>query len=918
MKRFFYYGLIALAGVVCSGAGRLSAVAQTPENPKQITFADDGFAPMFPFVQCKGAPDNITNVQTWGKGAKEIRPAGADGFMRIEDGRFVNDAGPFYVVGTNLCASGNFPKEKADAERLAESLSRYGINCVRLHHMDNYFIWGAEKAKNHLTIDPEYLDRLDYMIYQFQQHGIYVNINLHVSRYYTEREGFENADQLPKQGKGVDNFEPRMVQMQKDYARDLLTHVNPYTKKAYIEDPGVAMVEINNENSIVASWSWGAMDSLPSPYIDTFARLWNEWLVKKYQTTENLKAAWDCRSYEIGPEMVPDGQFPSDVNQVFKRPGFDLQLGGPARVNHSIYKGESGMVNGRNVLKLEIVHAGDYDWIPQLHRTGLAVVGGTPYTLKFKARASKKDVLSFGVREDHDPWGGVGLNKRIDLSTEWQQFEFAFIALRSDNKVRISFSSLDVGTTYELADVSLVSGGEIGLAKGEFLEKKNLAAPKRNGLELPSPQAYADVSLFLHDLEDGYWQDMYKYVKGLGTKQPITGTQLQYGFWSAQAKLDYTDIHAYWNHPSFPRKPWDPKDWYVNSKALVNTPASGKTVNRLAAVRILGAPLTVSEYDHPYPNLYCAEGLPAIFAMASFQNWAGVFQFAWKHDNSYEPDCCRSFFDMSGNQVKMAHLPACGAMITRNYVRKGPEKFVYCPAMSEQQEIQLMSDSLVGYHRSLDALGIDYSLASAVNTGINLTDRNWSKSVLGKPGLKVIQSWADLPEELGSPEKKWIRSESGELYCNWEVDGKGYFICSAENVKVFSGFVADRTFNLGDGFVFTPGKTRLDWTTFSMVRADDSRFLLTATGLMANEGMKLLDMGEGKVTCTNQWGKGPALCEGIPAQLTIPADFGPCKVFALDQDGNRKQEVKLDKQNGQTVLTIDPKYQTIWYELDKE
>lgn len=915
MNCIFRLGLLTIAGVLFISSGLRQSEAQTADAPRKITFSNDGFAPMFPFVQCKGAPDNITNVKTWRGSGDQIKPAGSDGFLKIENGHFVSESGaPVYFVGTNLCFSGDFPQDKPTAERLAKSLSRYGINCVRLHHMDSHEIWG--NSPNHLTIDPEKLDRLDYMIYQFHLNGIYVNINLHVSRKFSEKEGFVNTEALPKQDKGIDNFEPKMIEYQKKYAKDLLTHVNPYTKKAYIDDPGVAMIEINNENSVVASWSWSNLDALPEPYCDTFNQLWNDWLIKKYRTTDRLKAAWQCRSYPIGPEMIADGNF-AKADAVWNNKGWEVQLGGPADVKKSIYQAKEGLVKGQNVVKLEVVELGDVGWIPQLHRHGLAVEGGKPYTLRFSMRASAPVDASFGVRQDHDPWGGAGINKSIKLSEDWSSFEYSFIAPETDKKVRLSFSSMKKGVTYELAAVSMVEGGNIGLAEGESLEKKNLTMPKRSGLELPSPQAYADVAAFLYDLEDGYWQDMFKYVKSLGAKQPITGTQLQYGFWNVQAKMDYTDIHAYWNHPSFPGRPWDGNNWYVNSKSLVNSPAGNwSTLNRLATVRVLGSPMTVSEYDHPYPNLYCAEGLPMAYAMASFQDWAGIFQFAWKHDNNYEPQYCNSFFDMAGNQVKLAHLPACWAMICRNGVKKGPSQFVYSPEMSKEKELEVMKSGLTGYHRSLDGLGLDYSLALAVTSGIDLTDFAMGKSIAAKPGVKKIQNWSELPDSLGSFEKKWVRSDSGELYYNWEREGKGYFVCSAPEVKVFTGFIDGRQFDLGSGVVFAPGKTRLDWTTFSMVKADSNRYLLTATGLMANENMDLEDLGQGRITCGARWGKGPAICEGIPADLTVPAAFGVVKVYALDQDGNRTREVKVDSKDGKTIVRLDPEYKTIWYELD--
>ena len=66
-----------------------------------------------------------------------------------------------------------------------------------------------------------------------------------------------------------------MIELQKKYARDLLTHVNPYTKTAYTDEPAVAFVEINNENALFAEWGWGKLDSLPEPYATTFRKLWN-------------------------------------------------------------------------------------------------------------------------------------------------------------------------------------------------------------------------------------------------------------------------------------------------------------------------------------------------------------------------------------------------------------------------------------------------------------------------------------------------------------------------------------------------------------------------------------------------------------------------------------------------------------------
>ena len=160
-------------------------------------------APLFPFVIGYDTPDNVTNVAGW-----LHRPAGTHGFVRADAGRLTTDAGPIRFWATNLCFEACFP-DRDQAERLAARLARLGVNCVRMHHMDARSIWGDSPDK--LTIDPKQLGRLDYLIHQLKRHGIYTNLNLHVSRGFGPAEGFVAKERRPNYDKGLDNFEPRMV-----------------------------------------------------------------------------------------------------------------------------------------------------------------------------------------------------------------------------------------------------------------------------------------------------------------------------------------------------------------------------------------------------------------------------------------------------------------------------------------------------------------------------------------------------------------------------------------------------------------------------------------------------------------------------------------------------------------------------------
>ena len=226
--------------------------------------------PLFPFVISYDAPENVTNVSAW-----LDRPAGKHGFVHSRDGHLATDAGPVRFWGTNLAFDACVPTH-GQAQRVAARLARLGINCVRIHHLDGYSIWG--QSPNKLTIDPKRLERLDYLIYQLKLHGVYTNLNLHVSRSLGPAEGFPHPELRPLFDKGVDQFEPRMIRLQQKYARDLLTHVNRYTRTAYTDEPAVAFVEISNEDGLFAQWNSGQLDSLPDPYATTFRNLWNAWL----------------------------------------------------------------------------------------------------------------------------------------------------------------------------------------------------------------------------------------------------------------------------------------------------------------------------------------------------------------------------------------------------------------------------------------------------------------------------------------------------------------------------------------------------------------------------------------------------------------------------------------------------------------
>ena len=115
----------------------------------------------------------------------------------------------------------------------------------------------------------------------------YISISICLfSRHFTEADGVIAAEALGMAAKPVSMFDPTLIELQKKYAKDLLTHYNPYTKLRYCDDPAVALIEIINESSIIGL----KPENLPDFYSSQFTNLFNDW--KKKSPFNNEKRAF--------------------------------------------------------------------------------------------------------------------------------------------------------------------------------------------------------------------------------------------------------------------------------------------------------------------------------------------------------------------------------------------------------------------------------------------------------------------------------------------------------------------------------------------------------------------------------------------------------------------------------------------------
>ncbi len=241
-------------------------------------------------------------------------PAGRHGFLTTRpDGHFYwGDGTRARFWGINV-ASRSLRRPTAEIDRVARVLARAGVNMVRLEAIDNARCLIKDDGPTSTEFDAEYQDRLFYWIYTLKQAGIAIYLNLLDFRTFKEGDGVANAGQLGRAAKPYAIFDARLIDLQRQYARRLLTTVNPYTGLPAVKDPAIALVELVNEHGMFAAGpKWR---TLATPYAAQLQAQWNTWLTARYHTTPALNAAWQVdgagglqpgESLEPGTVQLPD------------------------------------------------------------------------------------------------------------------------------------------------------------------------------------------------------------------------------------------------------------------------------------------------------------------------------------------------------------------------------------------------------------------------------------------------------------------------------------------------------------------------------------------------------------------------------------------------------------------------------------
>lgn len=886
---------VAASSVQTQSSLAISSLAPSSTSASSVANSTAATAnQMVPFVlPFDDASSGVTNL---GELLNHL-PAGKFGAIKANaQGHFVVGDERIRFLGVNITASSTMTS-KANAEKVARRLAKFGVNLVRFHHMDNHF--GAKSIINYAagtsrSLDAENLDKLDYYIYQLKLNGIYTNLNLLNSREFSAADGLPaEISQLGwKQAHVLGYVNETFRTLEKEYASLLIAHKNPYTNLTYAEDPAVAFVEINNENGIFQQYFDGAIDKWPQLFSAQLNSKWNDWLAAKYTTVAELESAWGAIDTPLGAEKLVNNNFAGGIAP------WNPEQHDSAKVTVT-----NGNFDGRAAVQLAVTQAGSANWHVQFNQGNLTIAKDQLYTLGFWAKADASRTLGVALGQAYDPWATLE-SRNYSLTTGWQYFETNFIATQNDNNVRVNFNGFgnQLATVY-LADVSFKSGGVIGkLPVGEILAAKNISNNLRS--ESYTLKRNKDWAAFLRELETAYWADMKNHIKTtLGFSGLVTGTAIMNTPPSAQKQMDFADAHAYWQHPVFPTADWDAVNWTVENQSMVNT--FNNTLSGLSKQRIHGMPFTISEYQHATPNSYGSEGPLLVAAYGALQDWDGIIMFAYDaaENDNWAAGFFNDFFSMNAHPTKMANMLIAATMFRRGDVAAAQTQVLlnFDPAT----EVDILASK-----------GSSWNIANGshlnVPNEIPLTKRfalDVSASPQGQQTPPVASNATTLV------------ADTGELMWNLDLANQGVVTVNTARTKSLVGFINKRAQLLGNVGI-TVASTARNWATVSLTAVRGSfadtnaaaSILVVATGNAENTSMQWNSAAKNSVD--TQWGTSPTLVEVIPVTIDLPYASARTTAWILNETGQRKSALPVRDNAGKAQLVLDGATASLWYEIE--
>jgi hypothetical protein len=840
----------------------------------------------------------------------DAAPAGSHGFVRTTpDGRFqFNDGTPARFVGVTLEWSACLP-DSAQAIRIAARLAKLGVNLVRMRYFENSYWWGGassilDVATGAQALNPETMGRFDWFVHQLRAHGIYSYLTLQAARAPVAQDGLgELADSALWLGTGLYHLYPEGRAALKHHSRLILDHVNPFTGRAYRDEPAIAMIELMDRGSFLSMWRQGLTSHVNGGYTLSFDHsrrldtLFSRYLAGRYGSQSGLAAAWRETPPPGGyPNVVREGSFEGDFEQHWEAFAYD----GPTVT--TILTQNDSVPDGQYALTLRLRNT-DGTLTKAYLRQAVPLEYNRLYRLRFRAKASNptgRPVYVIGV-ESAEAGAYAGLQATVQVNSYWSEHEVTFLTpavMRAPVSVYLFFGDTDGDLS--LDDVKITAVEPAGLLAGESLATSTVARipPSTNASLLVASQRLEDQSEFMMGLDRGLFGELRSYVRdSIGAPQPITGAGHSWASnlmeASVQRSMDFSTANVNW-------------DWIesitdgmrVRNYSQLRQTWAG-SIHDLSSFAHDRQPL-VAAFAQPNANRFLAESMTLLPAYALHQEWDAIIFDVWSDDRFFDTlDIVGSsdYYELAKNPVANAMLPAV-SQIFRNAL--------VAPASSTIR-LQHTREQIAQIPRFYWAWG-----RHAVPAYIP----GWAMAV-----NRIVHDSLDASEftqtgDISFPPTLDEEASSDTREIRWEHN-QGVLSINTPRLQAATGHISRSggvSLDQLDIEVLSGNETAtVIWTTTDSLRTleDAGRSLLVVTSRTEPTGLAWSDTAN-----LTGWGTSPMVIEPVRARLTfsLAAPAQRLLVRALDSSGLPTGDTIAIASDG-SIMIDQSRTKSQWYEV---
>lgn len=855
--------------------------------------------------------------------------AGADGRIAVSsEGHFTTASGKrIRFFGTELNYGTNF-LNGTEARQLARRFKKLGLNAVRINYTDHSNYGTASlfqyNANNSYTIDSLSFAKLDTLIYELSQAGIYTIFSLQTVHYYWPADGVAWwPDSLAYPNYFFDHYiDNRAGALQRNWAKTVLGHTNSISKKKYGDDPAVAAVEVHSVGPngyynypLTAGWRNDWLNYREGETTLTFHRsrrldtLYTEYLLRKYGSEAGINVAWRGAVVTNPPNLVENGNFEQTSSAAWSFAAANGSGGAAALLSPGRDSEFCAWITVANLGANPA--AGDMYYLNLSTRCGI----DTLYELRFWAKvrySAQRPSFTRHVYTVVTPFNGgtASVAQFVDLDTTWREFVIPFRATTSGLQYLIFYLGDQMGDMV-LDGVSIKRKQETGLFPGESAAARFIVrTPYARIAQIPHNRA-RDISLFYDSLQRNFYQRMIKAIHDTA-KSPVLVNAFPSWYYSsalepyANTVSDFAQCYINTDYmQARPNIAYTDSTWMISN----NTPlrdAGSYALGLVASQSVEGKPMIVN-FCNPTMNQHYASMLPFVTGYASLQDWDGIFitQYATYRENLFADRMFpavgyATYYDIAGNPSIVGQFPALSELF-RSERFKTAENYV--PIVHTKNEVELLP-TISDYRHPFNVEGY---LDPNITTNFKVRQR------YNAPTKKVAAEYPYVPDtsaKVSDTQELYWSQSSGHFVAVGQTASSAAGTFGMDTVKL-GGFGMRRTDNLRDAIAVTL------FSMDTMPLGTSALTHLTIAGRGQNTGMVWVDsFGFG-----NKWGMAPTLMSAPTLEFYLQSDREYVYVHALDESGNRMSSTRADRidiEGKQFKLAVDPLEQnTMWYTIEQ-